>query len=111
MISANHIIGVLEYGIQIILLFPVIFYFWGRPKLQRFNKKWILGSILLALGLASFNHLYFGTSNSTLSLRSVILFTLILSPIFEEILVRYLLLGTFLESFKRLKLKDYLIFT
>ncbi len=110
MVDINLTLGYFSYISRILLLLPLLL-IWNKPKLNKIQAKWIVfaivgGIIIYITGLFIWEKGY-----TEKDIFDKVLFTLLLAPVFEEMLYRYLLLGTFLEIAKeKIRLMDFYIF-
>jgi len=98
MIDVNLLFGYFGNVLKILLLLPLL--------------KWILWAILGSITLYIVGLFVWDSVNDERSIFNKILFSMILSPIIEESLYRYLVLGIILYKIqKRISFYDFLIFS
>src|SRR3989338_1670064 len=110
MIDVNLLFGYFGNVLKILLLLPLLK--WYKPRLSKLKVKWILWAILGSITLYIVGLFVWDSVNDERSIFNKILFSMILSPIIEESLYRYLVLGIILYKIqKRISFYDFLIFS
>ena len=94
MIDVNLLFGYFGNVLKILLLLPLLK--WYKPRLSKLKVKWILWAILGSITLYIVGLFVWDSVNDERSIFNKILFSMILSPIIEESLYRYLVLGIIL---------------